>query len=90
MPGSAEAEDHFSHALAAGDFDGNGFVDLAFGAPAEDVGAAMDGGAVNVLRGAAGGLTGGGSQQFTEDTPGVPDAVEADDMWGEALTTSAP
>jgi FG-GAP repeat protein len=90
VPGSAEAQDAFSHALAAGDFDGNGSLDLAVGAPAEDVGTTMDAGAVNVLPGATGGLTGAGSQQFTEDTAGVPDAVEADDMWGEALTTSAP
>src|SRR6266540_3178625 len=90
VPGSAEAGDAFSQALAAGDFNNNGFLDLAVGAPSEDVGAAMDAGAVNVLPGTAGGLTGSGSQQFTEDTSGVPDTVEADDMWGEALATSAP
>jgi hypothetical protein len=90
VPGSAEAGDAFGHALAAGDVDGNGFVDLAVGAPAEDVGAAMDAGAVNVLPGTAGGLSGTGSQQFTEDSPGVPDAVEGDDMWGEALAAAAP
>ncbi len=90
VPGSAEAGDAFSQALAAGDFNNNGFLDLAAGAPSEDVGAAMDAGAVNVLPGTAGGLTGSGSQQFTEDTSGVPDTVEADDMWGEALATSAP
>jgi hypothetical protein len=90
VPGSAEAGDAFSQALAAGDFNNNGFLDLAAGAPSEDVGAAMDAGAVNVLPGTASGLTGSGSQQFTEDTSGVPDTVEADDMWGEALATSAP
>jgi hypothetical protein len=90
VPGSAEAGDAFGHALAAGDVHGDGLVDLAVGAPAEDVGAAMDAGAVNLLPGTAGGLSGAGSQQFTEDTPGVPDAVEGDDMWGEALAASAP
>src|SRR6266511_252747 len=88
VPGSAEAGDAFSQALAAGDFNNNGFLDLAVGAPLEDVGAAMDAGAVNVLPGTAGGLIGSGSQQFIEDTSGVPDTVEADDMWGEALATS--
>src|SRR6266540_2112955 len=90
VPGAAESEDAFGEALATGDFNGNGIDDLGVGAPSEDVGAAMDGGAVNVLPGTAGGLTGSGSQQFTEDTSGVPDTVEADDMWGEALATSAP
>src|ERR671912_1857643 len=40
---------------AAGDFNGDGFADLAVGAPGEDVGAAGDAGAVNVLYGSAGG-----------------------------------
>src|SRR6185369_11647957 len=52
----AEAGDHFGSALAARDFDGDGFADLAIGVPGEDVGAAVDAGAVNVLYGRAQGL----------------------------------
>jgi hypothetical protein len=70
------------------DFDDDGFTDLAVGTPSEDVGTAANAGAVTVLYGSAAGLSATGNQQFTEDTPGVPDAVEADDMWGEALTAS--
>ena len=54
------------------------------------MGAAEDAGAINVLPGSAGGLTGTGSQLFTQDTPGVPGVVEFDDFFGEALAASGP
>ena len=72
------------------DFNNDGFADLAVGVPGEDYGAADRGGAVNVLPGSAGGLTGTGSQLFTQDSPGVPDSVEFDDFLGEALAASGP
>src|SRR6266508_2342667 len=87
VPGAAESEDAFGEALATGDFNGNGIDDLGVGAPSEDVGAAMDGGAVNVLPGTAGGLTGSGSQQFTEDTPGVTGVTEGGDHFGHLLAS---
>jgi FG-GAP-like repeat len=77
---SAEGEDDFGWTIAAGDFDGDGFADLAVGVWRENVGAAANGGAVNVLYGTTGGLTGSGSQLFTQDSPGVPDSVEFDDF----------
>jgi hypothetical protein len=56
--------------MAAGslraDFNNDGAEDLAVGVPGEDVGSAADAGAVNVLYGTAGGLTGSGSQLFTQ------------------------
>src|SRR6266508_552874 len=67
------------------DFDNDGFVDLAVGTPSEDVGTIVDAGAVTVLYGSAAGLTGAGSQQFTQDTPGIVGAAETDDGFGEAL-----
>jgi FG-GAP repeat len=90
IPGVAERDDNVGYALAAGDFDSEGFADLAIGAPGEDVGTLDRGGAVNILPGSAGGLTGVGSQLFTQDTPGVPDSVEFDDFFGNALAASGP
>src|SRR6266511_3923630 len=88
--GVTEGGDHLGHLLASGDFNNDGRADLAVAVLFEDVGTIVDAGAVTVLYGSASGLSGAGSQQLTEDTPGVPDTVEADDMWGEALATSAP
>jgi hypothetical protein len=66
--GTAETGDHFGAALAAGDFDNDGFVDLAVGAEGEDISTEQDGGAVSVLYGSAGGLIGAGSQAFWQGT----------------------
>jgi hypothetical protein len=82
---TAEAGDTFGSTLAAGDFDGDGFADLAVGAPGENVGAIVDGGAVHVLYGSPGGLTGAGSQLFTQDSAGVGSSIEAGDLFGDAL-----
>ena len=49
IPGAAEALDRFGDSVVAGDFDGNGNVDIAVGIPNEAVGAVMRAGAVNVL-----------------------------------------
>jgi hypothetical protein len=53
MPGIAEQGDLFGDALAAGDFDGDGFVDLAVGAPG-DRSSGMTSGALHVLYGTTG------------------------------------
>src|SRR5512132_2219539 len=53
--GTPEFLDRFGSALAAGDFNGDGFADLAAGASGEDVGSVHDAGAVSVLYGSAGG-----------------------------------
>jgi len=76
----AEAGDRFGNALAAGDFDNDGFADLAAGAPFENVGSILEAGAVSVLYGSAGGLTTSGGQLFTQ-----PAAVEFFDNFGAAL-----
>jgi hypothetical protein len=84
--GNAEEFDSFGGVLAAGDFDHDGFADLAIGTPNEDVGSPFDAGAVNVLYGSSGGLTGAGSQYLTQDTGGVPSSPEQSDQFGFALT----
>jgi hypothetical protein len=78
VPGVSEADDGFGSALATGDFNHDTFADLAVGAPGEGVGSAVAAGAVNVLYGSPSGLTGIGSQLFTQ----VGGAVEAGDEFG--------
>jgi hypothetical protein len=84
----AEAGDRFGSAVAAGDFNGDGYADLAVGVPLEDVGTAQDAGAVTVLYGAAAGLTASGSQLFSQATPGVPDTAAAGEAFGLALAAA--
>src|SRR5207253_7498307 len=88
MPDVAEAGDHFGSALTAGDFNGDGFADLAIGVPDEDVGSVVDAGAVNVLYGAASGLSTANSQSWQQDTPGVQDTAETGDHFSCAVAAA--
>ena len=85
-----EADDAFGAALAAADFDHDGFADLAAGAPFETVGNVLDAGAVSALYGSGGGLSRAGGQIFTQNSPGVPGIVEALDNFGFALAAGRP
>jgi FG-GAP repeat len=80
--GTVEVADQFGAQLATGDFNNNGFADLAAAAPQESVGSAFAAGAVSVLPGSAGGLTATGGQLFTQNSPGVPGVAEAFDLFG--------
>jgi hypothetical protein len=83
--GGAEPGDNFGLVLATGDFDNDGFDDLAIGAPFEDVGSVVDAGAFYVLYGSASGLTAAGSLDLNEDAAGVPGTAETEDLMGFAL-----
>jgi FG-GAP repeat len=85
VPDAAEPLDLFGNALAAGDFNNDGFIDLAIGVPGEDIGTIADAGAVTVLYGSATGLSGSGAQLFSQDSGGVLGAAEAGDGFGSAL-----
>jgi FG-GAP repeat len=69
------------------DFNHDGADDLAIGAPFERVGGLFAAGAAHVLHGSASGLTGTGSQVWTQDSPGVPDTAESGDTFGVALAS---
>ncbi|MFI6880149.1 FG-GAP-like repeat-containing protein [Streptomyces sp. NPDC050400] len=59
VPGGSEDGDGFGSATAYGDFDHDGYTDLAVASPGEEVTAgASDEGGVSLLRGSANGLTG--------------------------------
>ncbi|MFI8101189.1 FG-GAP repeat protein [Streptomyces sp. NPDC086023] len=76
VPGVAERSDRFADALAAGDFDGDGYADLAVGTPREDLGSKADAGSVTILRGGTGGLTATGAKLLTQDTRGIPGTAD--------------
>jgi hypothetical protein len=69
----------------SGDFNGDGFSDLAVGVPGE--GPLEEEGAVQVLYGTSTGLKAANNQFWTQDSPGVPGTGEAGDLFGRSLTT---
>jgi FG-GAP repeat protein len=85
VEGRPEQRDRFGSALAPGDFNGDGFADLAIGSPGENVGGIGDAGVVNVLYGSAAGLTSTGNQLWAQSSPGIRDVAEKNDRFGFAL-----
>ena len=91
--GSGENNDQFGRALTAGDFNGDGYDDLAVGVPSEDVGSGRAGaippaenaGEVRVLYGSSSGLRGTGSQLWRQGSDGVTGAAETRDNFGWSL-----
>ena len=81
-----ETNDRFGESLAAGDFNGDGFFDLAVGAPGEDIGTTGDAGAVTVLFGSAAGIT-TGAQTILQGSGGITGSAEALDQFGASLAS---
>ncbi|MHC1764558.1 MAG: hypothetical protein AB9869_09650 [Verrucomicrobiia bacterium] len=83
-PGPGQ-NDRLGTALAAGDFDHDGFKDLAIGAPGETLSGAASAGAVEVFYGEADGLA-GPPQFWHEGNVNQGGAPTAGDRFGETLT----
>jgi hypothetical protein len=83
--GEAEAFDFVGFALTTGDFDGDGFDDLAIGVENESVGSISTAGAVMVIYGSSAGLSSAGDQYWTQDSSGINDTAETTDEFGSAL-----
>jgi hypothetical protein len=85
VEGTPETGDEFGRALAVGDFNGDGFSDLAIGAPFDDVNV-DDAGSVTVLFGSQDGLSADDSLLLHQNTPGIEDDTDEGDNFGYALT----
>ncbi len=82
-----EAGDQFGFSMTIGDFDGDGFGDLALSRPGEDpVGTPLtDSGAVDVIFGNSTGLDITRTQCFDQDTTGISGFAESGDRFGSVL-----
>ena len=80
--GNNELDDNFGEALAVGDFDNDGFDDLAVGAPGETPGDDPISGAIFTLRGTNDGLE--ADESYDQDNLDL-DRNEDGDLFGQAL-----
>ena len=91
IPDSAANSDRFGSALAWGDFNADGFDDLAIGTPLDDVGGPLnrpDTGSVTIIYGSAIGLDPNGdidAEFFRQGAGGVRDNAETNDQFGWTL-----
>ena len=82
MRDDPEPGDGFGQALATGDFDGDGYADLAVGVPHED-----PGGLVQVIYGTSDGLSAAGNQIWSQGFNGIRGSAEAGDLFGAELAS---
>ena len=83
LTGAAQADLQFGSAFACADFDGDGFDDVAVGAPGADVNGRNEAGTVYVAYGSAGGL--GSLEEWNQDSPGIGGSAKGGDRLGAAL-----
>jgi hypothetical protein len=84
----SEPGDGFGMALTTGDFDGNGYPDLAVGIPGQDVVGMTDAGAVQIFRATSAGIITQGKQFWTQRSVGIQDEPQPGERFGSALASA--
>lgn len=84
VPGKNEAGDALGTSLAVGDFDGDGFDDLAIGVPGEDSNGRTNDGNVIVLHGSVSGLKRGSGETWNQ-RKSSPGKAQSGDRLGSSL-----
>ncbi|MFJ7335452.1 hypothetical protein ACIQU3_11740 [Streptomyces sp. NPDC101110] len=79
---------HAAPAAAPYDFNGDGYADLAIGAPGATVAGQARAGAVSVVYGSTSGPKSSTRTLLTQNTAGMPGTAEADDAFGSALSSA--
>lgn len=86
VEGTAKADDRFGTDVAASDFNGDGYSDLAVGAPGDDYAASTNNtGSVNVIYGSSSGLSATADQIFTGGSAGLEDTISLPDCTSPAV-----
>ena len=84
--GSPEAGDEFGAALSNGDYNGDGFEDLAIGVPFEDIDNDQDCGAVHIVYSSLSGpITESGVQLWSQGASGVDGTRKDSERFGSAV-----
>jgi hypothetical protein len=88
IEGAATAFDYFGQEVTAGDYNNDGYSDLAIGVPHANVNGDDNAGAVHILYGRDLGLSYLGNDLLTQDTNGfIASPAEAEDYFGQTLTS---
>ncbi len=82
-----EGGDRFGETLAAGDFNNDGFDDLAVGVPSESLPGATLAGVVNVLYGSLTGISATNNQLWSQDSPNIVENAQGSERFGAALAS---
>ncbi|HEY1741458.1 MAG TPA: hypothetical protein VGI86_22280 [Acidimicrobiia bacterium] len=82
---SSGIDDGFGFSWTTGDFNGDGYDDLAIGAVGKTINGQSHAGAVVVLYGSASGLVTSNAQFFSEATSGMPSTPATDDYFGTSV-----
>ena len=87
VAGIGKASEFYGDSISAGDFNNDGFVDMAVGVPSKDAGGDANAGAVSVIYGSATGLNAvtTPSQIWHLDRPGVAGIGRAGENFGFSL-----
>src|SRR5690348_13801014 len=85
IAGDPTTNGRFGENWTAGDFNGDGYDDIAIGEYGATVSGHADAGQVHILYGGPNGLTTAGYQNVNQDTAGVQDAAEAGDEFGHSV-----
>ena len=88
LPGMAQVTSPVDAAMVAADFNGDGYSDLALSTPRLAVRGQVNAGAVHVIYGSASGLSATDAEIWSQSSPGVAGAAEANDLFGAALTAA--
>ncbi|MBL8767697.1 MAG: FG-GAP repeat protein, partial [Planctomycetes bacterium] len=85
VPGASLAGEAFGFALAAGNFDGDAFADLAIGVPGENTLGFDNAGALCAMHGSANGIVSTNSMLWHQGDGSCPEFLEAGDQLGAFL-----